>query len=99
VRTIDIWELADKIEAEPGEVLMSNGAPAGHSFVIQSGSAEAMNSAGCHLLGPGAGFDAEDADVVITARTAMRLLVVDVPRATAMLGRPRPDTVIARETT
>jgi len=84
----DIWELADEIEAEPGEVLVRNGTPAGHAFVIRSGSAEAIGRVGRNLLGPGARFDADDADIVVTARSAMRLLVVDVPRATAMLGHP-----------
>lgn len=83
----DIWQHADEIDAEPGEVLVQNGSPAGHAFLIDSGSAEAMSAAGTTVLGPGAGFDADDANVVVTARSAMRLRVVDVARAAAMLGR------------
>jgi hypothetical protein len=83
----DIWQHAHEIDAEPGEVLVRNGSPAGHAFLIDAGSAEATSRAGATLLGPGAGFDADDADVVVTARSAMRLRVVDVARASAMLGR------------
>jgi len=84
----DIWELADEIEAEPGEVLVRNGSPAGHAFRIQLGSADAVGTTGQRLLGPGADFDTQDAALVVTARSAMRLLVIDVPRASAVLGRP-----------
>jgi hypothetical protein len=85
----DIWELADEIDADPGEVLVSKGRPVGHAFVVRAGSADVVSGEGRAVLGPGARFDTEDASRVVIARSPMRLLVVDVARATAMLGLDR----------